>query len=421
MVYYIDEIPILAEDDRTANVKARDDITQILRNAGFSGIKISYDVQRKGNRSFLVQLKEHRAIYRDWKTKTRNLKGGDTLIVQFPPFTHSLFLHREFHRLKLRGVRQIAILHDVELLRGVRRKTKSLKTRMRKYIEESMCLKCFTRLIVHNGIMQEKIGKLLHLSEEKMIPLGIFDYLVPGSDSKEAVGRNEGIVIAGNLLREKAGYVYHLPEGIKWNLFGVNYTGSAAGESAAGSTSETGGESAAGSTSETGSKSAAAGASETGRTTNAEGTSSAGRAGDPENKAGAGVTYYGSLPPSEIAAGLRGSFGLVWDGSETKECAGVYGEYLMYNNPHKTSLYLAAGLPVIIWKKAALASFIRTEGAGFAVDSLGEIRSRLDSLTESEYIKMQDNARRIGKNLKSGFYTKRALTAAGVHFQRGSI
>jgi len=34
---------------------------------------------------------------------------------------------------------------------------------------------------------------------------------------------------------------------------------------------------------------------------------------------------------------------------------------------------------------------------------------------------MQDNARRIGKNPKSGFYTKRALTAAGVHFQRGSI
>ena len=34
----------------------------------------------------------------------------------------------------------------------------------------------------------------------------------------------------------------------------------------------------------------------------------------------------------------------MWDGPSPDTCAGVYGAYLRYNNPHKTSLYLAAGL-----------------------------------------------------------------------------
>ena len=55
---------------------------------------------------------------------------------------------------------------------------------------------------------------------------------------------------------------------------------------------------------------------------------------------------------------MEGSFGLVWDGISVETCAGVYGEYLKVNNPHKTSLYLASGIPVIIWKEAAWLSLL---------------------------------------------------------------
>ena len=52
------------------------------------------------------------------------------------------------------------------------------------------------------------------------------------------------------------------------------------------------------------------------------------------------------------------NFGLVWDGTSLDGCNGRYGEYLKFNNPHKTSLYLSCGIPVIIWKEAALADFV---------------------------------------------------------------
>ena len=61
--------------------------------------------------------------------------------------------------------------------------------------------------------------------------------------------------------------------------------------------------------------------------------------------------------------------------SET--CKGSFGEYLRINNPHKTSLYLASGIPVIIWSKAALAEFIEKNKCGITVDSLYEIADKL--------------------------------------------
>ena len=61
---------------------------------------------------------------------------------------------------------------------------------------------------------------------------------------------------------------------------------------------------------------------------------------------------------------LFGSFGLVWDGMSSETCKGSFGEYLRINNPHKTSLYLASGIPVIIWSKAALAEFIEKNKCG---------------------------------------------------------
>ena len=52
---------------------------------------------------------------------------------------------------------------------------------------------------------------------------------------------------------------------------------------------------------------------------------------------------------------------------------------LMYSlfYSHKLSLYLAVGLPVIIWEKAAEAEFVLKENVGVTVKSLYELPQRL--------------------------------------------
>lgn len=64
------------------------------------------------------------------------------------------------------------------------------------------------------------------------------------------------------------------------------------------------------------------------------------------------MIWHGSFKPEESPEHLQG----VWDGDSVDTCAGNTGAYLRYNNPHKTSLYLACGMPVIVWKEAAIAA-----------------------------------------------------------------
>ena len=122
------------------------------------------------------------------------------------------------------------------------------------------------------------------------------------------------------------------------------------------------------------------------------------------------MVYNGSFSPEELVSHLEGSFGLVWDGISAETCAGAFGEYLRINNPHKLSLYLAAGLPVIIWKEAALAPFVAENKVGFAVSSLYEIRDVVDRLPDNEYQTMKENAKQIGLHLRKGQYLLTALS-----------
>ena len=127
------------------------------------------------------------------------------------------------------------------------------------------------------------------------------------------------------------------------------------------------------------------------------------------------IEYRGSLPPDELAKELlTQNFGLIWDGDSSKECSGVYGEYLKYNNPHKTSLYLSSGMPIIIWREAALAEFVDRNKLGIVVDNLSQIKPILDKMTREEYQEIKSNTIKIAHKLRSGFYIKKAITELGV-------
>lgn len=122
--------------------------------------------------------------------------------------------------------------------------------------------------------------------------------------------------------------------------------------------------------------------------------------------------YIGFVPSDELIATAQGDFGLVWDGHSLDGCMGDLGEYLKYNNPHKTSLYLRCGLPIIIWKEAALAAFVEEHQVGITVDSLRELDERLGALTEEEYRQMQANAVAISQKIASGHYIQEAVKRA---------
>ena len=115
-----------------------------------------------------------------------------------------------------------------------------------------------------------------------------------------------------------------------------------------------------------------------------------------------GVIYKGQFSPNDLLKHLDQDFGLVWDGNSIETCDGRYGNYLRYNNPHKASLYLSMGIPVIIWKEAALAKFISKNNLGITIDSLNNLDKVLDQITENEYKTMKSNVLRISEKLRNG-------------------
>lgn len=122
--------------------------------------------------------------------------------------------------------------------------------------------------------------------------------------------------------------------------------------------------------------------------------------------------YKGFVRSDELIATVQGDFGLVWDGFSVDACTGDFGEYLKYNNPHKTSLYIRCELPVIIWEQAALAGFVRANGVGICIASLADLDRVLEALTPEQYMVMKRNVRAVNERLCAGYYIRKALSEA---------
>ncbi len=113
------------------------------------------------------------------------------------------------------------------------------------------------------------------------------------------------------------------------------------------------------------------------------------------------ISYCGMFSPDNIST-LQGSWGLVWDGTSLKSCAGTWGEYLKIIAPHKFSLYLAAGIPVIVWNKSAMARIVDKYGIGLTISSLNELEEKIEQITEETYFKIIENISSFKENIKTG-------------------
>lgn len=246
----------------------------------------------------------------------------------------------------LTGVRIYTVIHDIAALR--------FKTSVRR---DFAILRLFDGIIAHTPAMAEWLGQ--QGFRKKLVTLGAFDYCNRSSASYHAdkLEAPLKLLYAGNLAFEKASYVYDSG----FDAF-KNITLSAYGQYF-----------------------------------------------EPDRLTNSVIRYQGMFDPDNPVLNERYHFGLVWEGTSLDTCAGLMGEYLCYNSPHKLSLYISLGLPVIIWEKAAMAQFVLEEGIGVTISSLHELDGLRETLRESDYQAMLKKLSLLAPKIRNGDFLRAAM------------
>lgn len=341
-LYQITEI---TEKFNNAGTKANADIAKVADAMGFKAVSVRMaTTQHSAYGKVLRQV----GYYRDWKKATEAIPAGSTLLLQHPFHHKQMTREACLRELKKKDVKIISFVHDVEELRKFRYSDYYKK-------EFQTMLEIADVMIVHNEVMKQWFIER-GIPKEKLITLGIFDYLRDAVPGKKAFKKS--LTVAGNLDTTKCGYIAELGKisGIKFNLYGSGFEDSLSKY---------------------------------------------------EN-----IKYHGEFPVDTIPEKLTGGFGLVWDGNSIDGCKGDAGQYLRYNNPHKLSLYMSSGLPVVIWSGAAEAEFVRENNVGICVDSIEDMVNILDTMTEADYDRLCDNVNYISEELRKGTHTQKALNQA---------
>ena len=339
-----------------ASFKAPADVEEICRRRGFISFNIDCFPKEKNRLYQKIWLAVYCVGW--WKRLYRMLKPGDIVIYQHPLYGVRIAKKWITRARQKKDCKFIALVHDLTTLRG--HIVGTLKgNHETDVLSDTVLLKCFDEIICHNDRMREYMIRQ-GFDEEKLITIDIFDYLTASEEKDKSQGFSCSVAVAGNLNPHKSGYIYKIKDGghnknLEINLYGPNIL---------------------------------------------------------KQYLRDGMTWYGSFDPAELPFRLKGSFGIVWDGESAETCSGNTGEYLRYNNPHKVSLYLAAGLPIIIWKNAAMADFVLHNRVGIVVSSLFEIEDAVKRITEEDYREMCENALVISERLRSGFYFSLALDRA---------
>lgn len=352
-IYYIEQ---KRDEKNTAGSKAPSDISKLCSQRGYN----SFLIERFPVEQNILKKKLWLLIVcnKQWRELYRTVEKDDIVIFQHPSYGKRMALRWIKKIQQRKGCKFIVIIHDLESLRkgidGVI--TNHARTNQ---IGDNDLLKCFDTVICHN----EHMGRYLitqGFDSKRLVNLEIFDYLSDCKRIQPEKGKQPSIAIAGNLAYGKCAYIYDIYKngynnGLITNLYGNGFE---------------------------------------------------------EERANGNMIYHGAFKPEELPEHLIGDFGLVWDGISADTCAGNTGEYLKYNNPHKTSLYLSSGMPVIVWSQAAIADFVQENGLGIVVNSLYEVEGAIRKISNAEYDRMRENVKIISKRLHDGWYFKTALDKA---------
>jgi hypothetical protein len=117
--------------------------------------------------------------------------------------------------------------------------------------------------------------------------------------------------------------------------------------------------------------------------------------------------------PENLAQLARSGWGLVWDGESIDgERLGPLGQYTRVMTTHKGGLYLAAGLPLIVWSQGGMAPFVRDNRIGICVDSLRELDHILPALSAEDCAQFRRNAGELAGRIRTGYFLTQALRRA---------
>lgn len=271
----------------------------------------------------------------------------ESIIVLQYPYNLKLckFFFKVLFRMRVKKKCKIILLiHDIYFLREKLDDSESI---IKKFEIQNFNLVDY--IIIHNSKMKDillKNGVITPMSE-----IELFDYLTDCKFSTNSVSEKTSVAFAGSLVREKSGFLYSWVPDDRLNvvLFGKT-----------------------------------------------------------DSELPKWYDYRGVAKAEELPGLLNTDYGLVWDGESVSECSGDFGKYLMFNNPHKASLYLSAGIPLIVWDRSALASFVRDNKVGLCISSLEEIADAPKS-SSAEYMVLKENSMVLAERVRSGMYTMDAL------------
>lgn len=120
------------------------------------------------------------------------------------------------------------------------------------------------------------------------------------------------------------------------------------------------------------------------------------------------IDYQGEYLQDELLRVIpKDGFGLAWD-DDIKD-GGFYGRYTKYNAPHKVSLYLALGMPVIVWEESAAALMVKKYGLGYTLPSIDGVDELMASIDGQELISVKNRVIKFSKVLREGMFTKNAI------------
>lgn len=307
--------------------------------------KIGLMRKEESNTSVIAKLKRQIDLFWQWRKIYHQLKPNDTLLIQHPFLYTDIGRNYFLKKFKNKNIKLILLVHDIEIIRNLFQEN-HYDTEFHQMVPVT------DYFIVHNESMKRWLVEY-GIDANKLIVLEIFDYLNE-KEMSEKVTYDKSVIIAGNLSQEKSPYIYELSKisDVEFNLMGINYL---------------------------------------------------------EKEEISNIHYLGAFESDEVPHQLNKGFGLVWDGTSIETCDGPTGNYLRYNNPHKLSLYLSSGLPVIVWKESALAKFVESQKIGLVISSLYELSDILGNITEEQYYEFVSNINGIRQKLKSGYYLKEAV------------
>ena len=249
---------------------------------------------------------------------------------------------------RLRGAKTIALIHD---LGSFRRKKLTVNKEMTRLMHADY-------VIASNSVMRQWL--LDQGYSHPIGQLGLFDYRSPEWNNNESPSQPVSLVYAGGLAMRKNAFLLQMAQ--KDLPYMLHIYGN--------------------------------------------------RDGLPGMKDNEKMVFHPFMPADEFIRTIDAHYGLVWDGDTTDSCTGDFGEYLRYNSPHKASFYLRAGLPLVIWREAAVAPIVEHEGIGLCIDSLENLDEQLRHVTPSQYATMRSHAQRMAQRLNSGSFLMEAIDHA---------